>query len=244
MMPSRRPPRDPDPQVLTITRSQFGRSVARSGPHQRERRSWPSQWEVREWLTAGRCRVWHDCAPPHSTAASFDHREAFGPLVLVECVQGDVEAIRFVAESGQRPGRVDSGLGGGIAGADAQKFRISTSLLVAQGASVIVGVLDTLARRACEICQSKKTSVIGRSAHGTVHPEIMSGDMDSGQVTFLTRLARAGLARASYGASPLAARTGGYRPGLSHLGFRGIRLIAELAHLHCRAFPGVTRRWP
>src|SRR5512142_3419799 len=44
-----------------------------------------------------------------------------------------------------------------------------------------------LARRACEICQSKKTSVIGSSSHCTVHPEIMSGDMDSGQVTFLSR---------------------------------------------------------
>jgi hypothetical protein len=48
--------------------SQFGRSVARSGPlisgnagpgHR--------QGKVGEWLTAGRCRVWHDCAPPHST---------------------------------------------------------------------------------------------------------------------------------------------------------------------------------
>jgi hypothetical protein len=48
-------------------------------------------------------------------------------------------------------------------------------------------VLDTLTRRACEICQSKKTSVIGRSSHCTVHPEIMSGDMDSGQVIFLLR---------------------------------------------------------
>jgi len=72
-------------------------------------------------------------------------------------------------------------------GVDAQKFRIITSLLVAQRASVIVEVLDTLARRACEICQSKKTSVIGRSSHCTVQPEIMSGDMDSGQVTFLSR---------------------------------------------------------
>jgi len=59
-------------------------------------------------------------------AASFGNREAFGPFVLVECVQGDVEAIRFVAESGQRPGRLDSGLGSGIAGVDAQKFRIIT----------------------------------------------------------------------------------------------------------------------
>ena len=92
-----------------------------------------------------------------------------------------MEAIRFVAESGQRPGRLDSGLGSGIAGVDAQKFRIITSLLVAQRASVIVEVLDTLARRACEICQSKKTSVIGSSSHCTVHPEIMSGDMDSGR---------------------------------------------------------------
>ncbi len=32
-------------------------------------------------------------------AASFDNREAFGPFVLIECVQGDLEAIRFVAES-------------------------------------------------------------------------------------------------------------------------------------------------
>ena len=120
-------------------------------------------------------------------AASFDNREAFGPFVLVECVQADVEAIRFVAESGQRPGRLDSGLGSGIAGVDAQKFRIITSLLVAPRASVIVEVLDTLARRACEIYQSEKTSVVGRSSHCTVHPEIMSGDMDSGQVTFLSR---------------------------------------------------------
>jgi hypothetical protein len=64
-------------------------------------------------------------------AASFGNREAFGPFVLAECVQGDLEAIRFVAESGQRPGRLDSGLGSGIAGVDAQKFRIITSLLVA-----------------------------------------------------------------------------------------------------------------
>jgi hypothetical protein len=63
-------------------------------------------------------------------------------------------------------------------------FRLITSLLVAPRASVIVEVLDTLARRACEICQSKKTSAIGRSSHCTVHPEIMSGDMDSGHVTF------------------------------------------------------------
>ena len=89
-----------------------------------------------------------------------------------------MEAIRFVAESGQRPGRLDSGLGSGITGVDAQKFRIITSLLIAQRASVIVEVLDTLARRACEICQSKKTSAIG--------PEII-GDMDSGQVTFLSQ---------------------------------------------------------
>ncbi len=106
-------------------------------------------------------------------AASFGNREAFGPFVLVECVQGDLEAIRFVAGSGQRPGRVDAGLGSGVAGVDAQKFRIITRLLVAQRASVIVEVLDTLARRAREICQSKKTSVIGRSSHCTVHPEIM-----------------------------------------------------------------------
>jgi len=59
-------------------------------------------------------------------ADSLDKREAFGQFVLVECVQGDVEAIRFVAESGQRPGRLDSGLGSGIAGVDAQKFRIIT----------------------------------------------------------------------------------------------------------------------
>ena len=84
-----------------------------------------------------------------------------------------MEAIRFVAESGQRPARLDSGLGSGIAGADAQKLRIITSLLVAQRASVLVEVLDTLARRACEIRQSKKTSVIGRSSHCTVRPEIM-----------------------------------------------------------------------
>ena len=76
-------------------------------------------------------------------AASFGNREAFGPFVLVECVQGDLEAIRFVAESGQRPGRLDSGLGSGIAGVGAQKFRIITSLLVAPRASVIVEVLDT-----------------------------------------------------------------------------------------------------
>ena len=95
-------------------------------------------------------------------AASFGNREAFGPFVLVECVQSDVEAIRFVAESGQRPGRLDSGLGSGIAGVDAQRFCVITSLLVAQRASVIVEVLDTLARRVREICQSKKTSVIGR----------------------------------------------------------------------------------
>ena len=120
-------------------------------------------------------------------AASLDNRDAFDPFVLVECIQGDLEAIRFVADSGQRPGRLDSGLGSGVAGVDAQKFCIITSLLVAQWASVIVEVLDTLARRVCEICQSKKTSVIGRSSQRTVHPEIMSGDMDSGQVTFLAR---------------------------------------------------------
>jgi hypothetical protein len=52
-----------------------------------------------------------------------------------------LEAIRFVAESGQRPGRLDSGLGSGIAGVDARTFRIITSLLIAQRASVIVEVL-------------------------------------------------------------------------------------------------------
>jgi hypothetical protein len=93
--------------------------------------------------------------------ASFDNREAFGPFVLIECVQGDVEAIRFVAESAAWA-RIESART--LPGVDAQKFRIITSLLVVaqRASSVIVGVLDTLARRVREICQSKKTSVIGR----------------------------------------------------------------------------------
>ena len=118
--------------------SQFGRSVARSGPHQRERRCWPSAVEGR-----GVADRWSLSRMARLPAASFDNREAFGPFVFGECVQGELEAIRFVAESGQRPGRLDSGLGSGIAGADAQKFRIITSLLVAPWASVIVEVLDT-----------------------------------------------------------------------------------------------------
>ena len=96
--------------------SQFGRSVARSGPHQRERRSWPSAVEGR-----GVADRWSLPRMARLRAASFGNRDAFGPFVLVECVQGDLEAIRFVADSGQRPGRLDSGLGRGIARVDAQK---------------------------------------------------------------------------------------------------------------------------
>ena len=155
--------------------SQFGRSVARSGPPQRNAGPGHRQWKVREWLTARRCRGWHDRAPPHSTIEKPSVHSGLSNGCRVIWRQS-----RFVADSEQRPGRLDSGPGHGIAGIDAQKFRIITSLLVAQKASVLVEVLDTLARRACEICQSKKTSVIGRSSHCTVHPEIMSGDMASG----------------------------------------------------------------
>jgi hypothetical protein len=133
--------------------SQFGRSVARSGPHQRERRCWPSAVEgtgVADRWSLSRMARWR--------AASFGNREAFGPFVLVECVQGDLEAIRFVAESGQRPGRLDSGLGSGIAGGDAQKFRIITSLLVvgAQRAPVIVEVLEPLTRRRARYARARR----------------------------------------------------------------------------------------
>lgn len=100
--------------------SRFGRSVARSGPHQRERRSWPSAVEG-----TGVADRWSLSRVARLRAASFGNREAFSPFVLVECVQGDLEAIRFVAESGQRPGRLDSGLGSGIAGVDAQSFASS-----------------------------------------------------------------------------------------------------------------------
>ena len=170
-----------------------GRSVARSGPHQRERRSWPSAGEG-----TGVADRWPLSRMARLRAASFDksrliHNTAASsaiekPSVHSSCrvCTGCLEAIRFVADSGQRPGRLDSGVGSGIAGVDARSFASSPACSSHKGLRSSSRCWIP-ARRACEICQSKKMSVIGRSFHCTVHPEIMSGDMDSGQVTFLSR---------------------------------------------------------